>query len=75
MIDLKRAFETINRDLLLQKLELYKVGGTVIKRIRSYLTGRTQVVKIDNETSNEIPCDTGVPQGSVLSSVLYNLCK
>jgi hypothetical protein len=44
MLDLKRAFETINRKLLIEKLKCYKVGGVVLKWLEDYLTNRSQVV-------------------------------
>jgi ribonuclease P/MRP protein subunit RPP40 len=47
------------------------MGGTVLKWIDDYLTGRTQRVKIDDKMSDEIPCDCGVPQGSVLGPLLF----
>jgi hypothetical protein len=71
MLDLKRAFETINREVLFEKLKCYKVGGVVLQWIKNYLTGRTQRVRIGNQLSSELLCDVGVPQGSVLGPLLF----
>jgi ribonuclease P/MRP protein subunit RPP40 len=71
MIDLKRAFETLNRDILIQKLEKYNIRGTVIKWIRSYLAGRTKTVKIDGNESEPLSCNIVVPQGSVLGPLFF----
>lgn len=71
MLDLKRAFETIDRAILLRKLQSYGVTGTALQWISSYLTGRKQVTKVDGELSDEISVDIGVPQGSVLGPLLF----
>jgi Reverse transcriptase (RNA-dependent DNA polymerase) len=71
MLDLKRAFETINRPMLIDKLKCYNIGGVVIKWLKSYLTGRSQIVKLEDELSDELQCNIGVPQGSVLGPLLF----
>ena len=53
------------------QLKLYGIQGTVLEWITSYLTGRSQVVKIDGEISESLSCDIGVPQGSVLGPLLF----
>lgn len=70
-VDFKRAFETVDRHILLQKLEAYGIGGTVLKWFQSYLTNRKQVTKFKNLTSEAIINDYGVPQGSVLGPLLF----
>ena len=71
-LDLKRAFETIDRRRLLEKLQyLYGVEGNVLMWIEDYLTGRTQRTKFGNSVSEVLKSDIGVPQGSVLGPFLF----
>ena len=64
-LDLKKAFDTINRCILLKKLEKYGICGLPLQLIKSYLSNRTQYT-IVNSTKSEI-CSVccGVPQGSM----------
>lgn len=70
-LDFKRAFETINRGLLLLKLHKYGINGKVHEWLTSYLTNRLQRVKYGNAMSVERGCELGVPQGSVLGPLLF----
>lgn len=70
-LDLKKAFDTIDYEVLLQKLDSYGVRGTANDLIRSYLTGRTQCVVINDATSTRCPLTVGVPQGSNLGPLLF----
>lgn len=70
-IDFKRAFETINRNTLMDKLLQYGIGGKVMEWIKSYLTNRKQKTKYQNCTSAEMIIAHGVPQGSVLGPLLF----
>lgn len=70
-IDLRRAFELVNRNILLQKLERYGLKGVVIKWFKSYLNNRTQRVKFNGMLSDPIDVKVGVPQGSVLGPLLF----
>lgn len=70
-LDLRKAFETIDRDILLQKLERYGIRGKVAKWIKSYLTYRTQKVKYNGWYSGTLDNNIGVPQGSKLGPLLF----
>lgn len=72
-VDLKRAFETIDRGKLKSTLRRYGVRGTALKWFSSYLDNRTQVTRYNNSTSSAIGVDLGVPQGSVLGPLLFIL--
>lgn len=70
-IDLKRAFETIDRNLLVKKLSQYSCSNNVSNWFNSYLTNRKQRTKFNNDFSQEIAVNIGIPQGSVLSCLLF----
>lgn len=70
-LDFKRAFETIDRNILIEKLKMYGVGGSVLEWIKTYLSNRSQCTKVNNVTSNCLQINTGVPQGSVLGPLLF----
>lgn len=70
-MDLKRAFETIDRDRLLVKLFQYGISGKVLEWFRSYLKDRRQQVKVNDDWSAMLATEYGVPQGSVLGPLLF----
>ena len=63
----------INHTILLKKLEMYGITSTELKWFSSYLSGRKQVVKFHQETSEFCDIKCGVPQGSVLGPILFLL--
>ena len=71
--DLSAAFDCLDTALLCEKLNLYGFGETEVNWFRSFLTGRSQRVKIGNSVSSRINLVSGVPQGGVLSPVLFVL--
>ena len=71
-LDFKRAFGTINRKLLLLKLSKYGFGQAILKWFKNYLSGRMQITKYI-ETSSERESIHGVPQGTVLGPSLFIL--
>ena len=72
-LDLSKAFDTINHDLLLKKLENLNLNTHAIEYISSYLKNRQQVTKMGNFNSKESIILSGVPQGSILGPLLF-LC-
>ena len=72
-IDLKRAFETVNHDLLVKKLLFYGIRGTANAWLTNYLTNINQYVIADDHSSGMRLITCGVPQGSVLGPVLFLL--
>ena len=74
MLDLSSAFDTINHDILLHRLEmLIGVRGKALLWFKSYLSARTQSVCVSSRTSSDVALLTGVPQGSVLGPVLFTV--
>ena len=71
LIDLKKAFDTIDHRVLLRKLYSYGIRGTMFKWIESYLAGRSQYVIFDGKFSETRSIKCGVPQGSILGSLLF----
>jgi retron-type reverse transcriptase len=72
-IDLKKAFDTVDHALLLAKLERCGVRETTLKWFKSYLHQRKQVCKINNAVSDTVEIHCGVPPGSNLGPLLFNL--
>ena len=75
LLDLSAAFDTVDHDILLQRLQTcFRMDDAVLGWFRSYLTGRTQYVRRDVTRSYTIRVVCGVPQGSVLGPILFILC-
>ena len=72
-MDLSKAFDTINQDLLLAKLKAYGFSKDTLTLICSYLKNRKQKVAINNSASTTHTVISGVPQGSIDDPLLFNL--
>ena len=70
-IDLSKAFDTLDHEILLHKLAHYGIRGPQLDWFRSYLTERTQYVRYNDVLSDPVQLTTGVPQGSVLGPLLF----
>ena len=72
-IDLKKAFDTIDHDIVLRKLRCYGADKTALKWFNSYLSNRYQRCQVNGELSGISPINCGVPQGSIIGPLLFLL--
>ena len=70
-VDLEKAFDTVNHQILMSKLKYYGLNGNAILWLTSYLMNRHQQVSIDGKVSDLKPITCGVPQGSILGPLLF----
>ncbi len=73
MMDLSKAFDCIPHGLLIAKLKAYGLSDCACKFMSSYLSGRFQRVKIKDARSEWLPLKKGIPQGSCLGPLLFNI--
>ena len=76
LIDFKKAFDTVDHEILLAKLDLYayRIKGQAQSFLKSYLTNRNHTcLQVKNYISSEIQIICGVPQGSILGPLFFLL--
>lgn len=69
--DLSKAFDSIDQNILLQKLESAGISGNCLRLLKDYLSNRTQTCTVNNITLSSKPMYYGVPQGSTLGPLLF----
>ena len=72
-LDFSKAFDTVDHQILLRKLENCGIKGTSLAWFQSYLNNRKQFVHLNNEFSEWLQIKCGVPQGSILGPILFLL--
>ena len=72
-LDLSKAFDTLNFNILLNKLQYYGIDGISLSLIRSYLTDRFQYVQFENSESDLLEIKTGIPQGSIIGPLFFSI--
>ncbi len=72
-LDFAKAVDSVNHRFLLAKRKSSGIDGAVLNWIKSYLSNRSYQVQIDGVLSEEAPCLSGVPQGSVIGLLLFLL--
>ena len=71
-MDLSKAFDTLNHEILLRKLHYYGISDIALNWFRSYITNRSHYVELKYTLSDQKLIETGVPQGPLLFLIYMN---
>ena len=71
LLDLQKAFDTVNHTILLTKLKCIGLSGSAVNWFSSYLSDRQQLVDVSGTFSPEAKIECGVPQGSIFGPLLF----
>ena len=72
-MDFSKAFDTINHDILIDKLGYYGIRGTAVHLIKNYVTKRVKFLNLNNVNSENLPVNCGGSQGSILGPLSFLL--
>ena len=72
-VDLSKAFDTVDHQILLKKIEYYGIAGNNLRWFESYLKDQKQFVSFENNSTKKATVTFGVPQGSLLEPLLFLL--
>ena len=72
-VDFMKAFDVLDRSLLLKTLEIYGMSSNSLELMSSFLDQRTQSVLVNGTMPSPLPIECGVPQGSILGPILFSI--